>query len=66
MLTLRETIVLTLREKVDYVWNKGMYCYSYWEGKYKVNLYWMGNYYAQIWCEEESNEVMNVVLQEAC
>jgi hypothetical protein len=41
-----------------------MYYYSYWEGKYKINLYWLGSYYAQIWHDEEENQVRNVVLKE--
>ncbi len=39
MLTVTEIMILSLQEKAQYVWNTGMYCYSYWEGKYKINLY---------------------------
>jgi hypothetical protein len=56
---------LSLQEKAQYVWNKGMYCYSYWEGKYKINLYWMGNYYAQIWIEDDSNQLRDVVMKDS-
>jgi hypothetical protein len=65
MITLKEIKFLPLQKKAQYVWNKGMYCYSYWEGKYKINLYWLGSFYVQIWHDEEENQVRNIVFQEA-
>ncbi|MDO1450932.1 hypothetical protein Q0590_31955 [Rhodocytophaga aerolata] len=64
MLSLTEILFLTLQERAHYVWNKGMYCYSSWEGNYKITLYWLGNFYAQVWHEESSNLLLDVTLNE--
>ncbi len=55
--------LLPLQKKAHYVWNSGAYCYSYWQGNYKINLYKLGGYYVQVWQDEEENQVRNVVVQ---
>ncbi len=65
MLSLTEIMVLSLQEKVQYVWNRGMYCNSSWEGIYRINLYWMGNFYAQVWLDNTSHQVRDIILKEA-
>jgi hypothetical protein len=57
--------LLPLQKKAHYVWNSGTYCYSYWQGNYKINLYQLAGYYAQIWQDEEENQVRNVVVTKA-
>lgn len=63
--TLSKIKFLPMQSKAQYVWNEGKYCYSYWEGKYKINLFRLGRHYAQIWHDAEENKVWNVVVKEA-
>jgi hypothetical protein len=65
MLSLTEITLLSLKEKAQYVWNKGMYCNSSWEGKYRINLYWLGTFYAQVWLDNHSNQIRGIVVKEA-
>lgn len=65
MLSLSELMPLTLKEKAQYVCNYGMYCNSSWEGKYKVNLYWLGTFYVQVWQDNHSHQIRGIVVKEA-
>jgi hypothetical protein len=65
MLSLTEMMFLTLQEKAQYVWNNGRYCRSRRENRFRINLYWMGNFYAEVWYDNEKNQILDVVLKEA-
>lgn len=65
MLSITEIRFLTLNEKAQYVWNNGRYCSSSREANFKINLYWMGNFYAEVWYNCESNQIADIVLKEA-
>ena len=65
MKTLSKTQFLPVDKKAQYVWKKGTYCYSYWEGNYRIHLYWVEDCLAQIWLDDEDNQVRNVVFKQA-
>jgi hypothetical protein len=65
MLSITEMMFLTLQEKALYVWNNGKYRRSRWEDRYRINLYWMGNFYAEVWYDSEKNQIQDIFLKEA-
>lgn len=65
MLSITEMMFLTLQEKAHYVWNNGRYCKSRREDCYRINLYWMGSFYAEVWYNRQTNQIQDVVLKAA-
>lgn len=65
MLSMTEMMFLTPQEKAQYIWNNGRYCSSRREDGYRINLYWMSNFYTEVWYDSEKNLILKVVLKEA-
>jgi hypothetical protein len=65
MLSPSQLRILPIDQQKEYVWQYGKFVDSKSEGETTINMYWMGNYYAELIYNTISNQVENIVLKEA-
>ena len=55
-----EFLVLDLNDKAEVVWNKGIYHTSITKDSYKVNLYSIDAFFAEVYYSQKDNEIIKI------
>ena len=51
---------LTLDEKAWYLWHGSTFLHVYEKTGYRINLFFLNDYYIELWYHKESNKVENI------
>jgi hypothetical protein len=65
MLSSYQLSLLPLNEQVQYVWDHGKFVGNSIHKGFPTNLYWMGNYYAEVVYNDVENRIEDIICREA-
>ncbi len=60
MLTIFQLRHVSLNEQLQYVWDNGEFAVTKIEKDHRVNLYWMGSFYAEVVYSDETDTIVEV------
>jgi hypothetical protein len=64
MLTPQQLLLLPLNERAQYVQDYGKFTGNSKHKGYPTNLYWMGNYYAEVVYNPDENRIEDILCRE--
>ena len=65
MLTPQQLLLLPFNERAQNIWDHGQFAGNALHKGFRTNLYWMGNYYAEVIYNDVENKIEDIIYREA-
>ena len=65
MITPQQLLLLPLNKRAQYIWDHGKFAGNNVHKGFPTNLYWMGNYYAEVIYNNVENRIEDIICRQA-